>query len=136
MDLRKGYYQDVSWRGMSRRQRASADMKHTGGARGALGENLPSLTGKPTLCQVGQVRVFPARGALLRPCYKPGRTTDGRGEDLDISGVGGTNDGDRSTILPWTFKLLSQVHQWKLTKATSLSELLKKNKALVGVRSA
>lgn len=85
---------------------------------------------------MGQVRVFPARGALLRPCYKPGRTTDGRGEDLDISGVGGTNDGDRSTILPWTFKLLSQVHPWKLTKATSLSELLKKNKALVGARSA
>lgn len=61
---------------------------------------------EPPICQVGEVRVCLARGALLKACYHQGRTTDGRGNAIDDLGVVGGHEGNWAAILFWTCKLL------------------------------
>uniref|UniRef100_A0A3Q7FJR0 Reverse transcriptase domain-containing protein n=1 Tax=Solanum lycopersicum TaxID=4081 RepID=A0A3Q7FJR0_SOLLC len=118
MDLRKGYYQvriaegDESKTASVTRYGAYEWLQHLRGARGALEGSLPNLMGEIDLCQAGEVRVRPARGALFRPCHQPRQTTDGRGKDSGDLRGGGPHEGDRVAILPWTYELLSQVHQW------------------------
>uniref|UniRef100_A0A3Q7IG47 Reverse transcriptase/retrotransposon-derived protein RNase H-like domain-containing protein n=1 Tax=Solanum lycopersicum TaxID=4081 RepID=A0A3Q7IG47_SOLLC len=49
--------------------------KHIGREGGQFEESLPSRMGELALCLAGEVRVLPARGVLVRPCYQPGQTT-------------------------------------------------------------
>ena len=87
--------------------------------------------GELALCLVGEVRVLPAQGALLRPCYQPGKTT------MDEAKIQAIQEWEASTNVTELRSFLGLANYYRRfingysAKDTLLTEVLKKNKSWV-----